>query len=61
MNERKLYTTSLGEEVNNILKKYFKDIIDVKFTALMEEELDRIATGETEYEKVIHEFYIPFE
>lgn len=61
LNERKLYTTSLGEEVNNILKKYFKDIIDVKFTALMEEELDRIATGETEYEKVIHEFYIPFE
>jgi DNA topoisomerase-1 len=59
--DRKLYTTELGEEVNKILTRYFRDIIDVKFTALMEEELDKIATGEINYKKVLDDFYMPFE
>ncbi len=61
LNERKLYATELGEEVNRILHRYFKDIINVKFTALMEEELDKIATGEIDYKKVMNDFYLPFE
>lgn len=59
--DRKLFTTELGEEVNKILHRYFKDIINVKFTALMEEELDKIATGEIDYKKVLDDFYLPFE
>lgn len=59
--DRKLYTTELGEEVNILLSRYFKDIINEKFTALMEEELDKIATGEIDYKKVLDDFYVPFE
>ncbi len=60
LNERKLYATELGETVNKLLVKYFPDIFNVKFTALMEEELDKIAEGELKYEKVLDEFYVPF-
>jgi DNA topoisomerase-1 len=47
--------------VNNLLIKYFDDIINVKFTANMEEELDKIAAGEEKYKKVLDDFYLPFE
>jgi DNA topoisomerase-1 len=59
--ERKLYATELGIAVNKILVKYFDDIVNVKFTAGMEEELDKIAAGEEDYKKVLDDFYLPFE
>jgi DNA topoisomerase I len=59
--ERKLYTTELGEAVNNLLTKYFQDIINEKFTAEMEEEFDKIAAGDAHYKEVLDEFYKPFE
>lgn len=59
--DRKLYATELGIVVNNLLIKYFDDIINVKFTANMEEELDKIAAGEEKYKKVLDDFYLPFE
>jgi DNA topoisomerase-1 len=58
--DRKLYATELGIEVNKLLVKYFDDIINVKFTAGMEEELDKIAAGEENYTKVLDDFYLPF-
>lgn len=58
--ERKLYATELGEAVNKLLNKYFDDIINYKFTAQMEEELDKIADGDMKYEEVLSEFYAPF-
>jgi DNA topoisomerase-1 len=58
--ERKLYATELGEAVNRLLSKYFDDIINYKFTAQMEEELDKIADGDIKYEDVLSEFYLPF-
>jgi DNA topoisomerase-1 len=57
---RKLYATELGEAVNKLLNKYFVDIINYKFTAQMEEELDKIADGDIKYEDVLSEFYVPF-
>ncbi|KAF0153404.1 MAG: DNA topoisomerase I [Ignavibacteria bacterium] len=58
--DRKLIPTSLGRKVNTVLVKNFPDIINVNFTAQMEEELDLIANGETNYLSVLNDFYGPF-
>jgi len=55
-----LQPTELGRIVDNLLKENFEDIVDVEFTAQMEEKLDNIAEGGIEWKKVIGEFYIPF-
>ena len=52
--------TFLGNIVNDIMKKYFKDIVDCKFTANMEERLDDVEQGEREWKDVIREFYPSF-
>jgi DNA topoisomerase-1 len=59
-NENKLFATELGETVNSILIKHFPKIFNVKFTAEMETELDKIATNDDEYESVLNDFYLPF-
>jgi DNA topoisomerase-1 len=59
--ERRLHTTELGFVVNDLLVKHFPDIVDVGFTARMEEDLDLIARGEREWVPVLAEFYEPFE
>lgn len=57
---RKLFPTELGNKVNDILVKNFPRILNVNFTAAMEDELDLIAGGEIDYVKVLKDFYIPF-
>ena len=52
--------TLLGNIVNDIMKKYFKDIVNCKFTANMEEELDDVETGKREWKDVIRKFYPTF-
>ncbi len=56
----RLFPTETGYLVNDILIEHFPDILDVGFTATMEEDLDRIAAGELEWVKVMREFYEPF-
>ncbi len=58
--DKRLYPTELGEVVNELLVEYFPDIVNVEFTAQMEDDLDRIASGEMEITPVLHEFYAPF-
>jgi DNA topoisomerase-1 len=58
--EKRLYPTELGEIVNELLVEYFPDIMNVQFTAQMEEDLDRIAEGEEEWVEILREFYAPF-
>jgi DNA topoisomerase-1 len=58
--ENKLHATELGETVNKILVNNFPNIFDVKFTATMEDELDKIASNENNYEDVLNDFYKPF-
>ncbi|UCD54217.1 MAG: type I DNA topoisomerase [Dehalococcoidia bacterium] len=53
--------TELGCVVNDLLIKHFPDIIDVKFTAHMENELDEIATENRDWVGVVRDFYTPFE
>lgn len=60
LKDRKLYASPLGMSVNKILIEHFPDVIDVSFTAKMEEELDTIAKGKSTYKKVLDDFYIPF-
>ncbi|MCB0212333.1 MAG: type I DNA topoisomerase, partial [Anaerolineae bacterium] len=58
--EKRLYPTELGEIVNDLLTEYFPDIVNVQFTAQMEEDLDRIAEGDREWPAVLEDFYDPF-
>ncbi|HHX77314.1 MAG TPA: type I DNA topoisomerase [Firmicutes bacterium] len=52
--------TELGFVVVDILKNYFKEIIDVNFTAQMEEKLDQVEEGDYPWLAVVKEFYGPF-
>ncbi|MBR5227184.1 MAG: type I DNA topoisomerase [Clostridia bacterium] len=56
-----LVPTELGEVVNNIMTEHFKDIVDIKFTANLEDKLDEIAEGKQNYVQMLKEFYGPFE
>jgi DNA topoisomerase I len=58
---RKFKPTEIGELVSNVLKKHFPKIVNLKFTAQMEKNLDKIASGEKKWVPVIREFYTPFE
>lgn len=53
--------TELGETVTQLLVEHFGDIVNVQFTANMENELDNIAEGEKEWVNLIKDFYLPFE
>ena len=56
-----LYPTELGKIVTNLLKIHFKDIVDARFTALMEEQLDNIEEGKKKWVEVVKNFYKDFE
>ena len=57
---RNLFVTGLGDVVNNIMKTSFPDIVDIGFTAQMEEKLDEIAAGKKDWHEVLREFYPSF-
>ena len=58
--KKQLVPTDTAEVVNDLLVKNFPEIVDFKFTAKMEEELDEVAEGTREWVPVIREFYAPF-
>ena len=58
--EKALHPTLLGRTVSKQLVSQFADIMDYKFTAGMENKLDRIAEKKAEWENVLQEFYTPF-
>lgn len=53
--------TEIGGMVNKILVEHFPEIVDVNFTAEMEENLDKIAEGKIKWQKPIEKFYGPFD
>jgi DNA topoisomerase-1 len=59
--KKQLVPTELGMVVVDLLKRHFPDIIDVEFTAQMEESLDRIEEGEMDWVQVVRDFYGPFQ
>ncbi|TLU81545.1 MAG: type I DNA topoisomerase [Chlorobium sp.] len=61
LEKKKIAPTELGKDVSQILVANFPDLFDVGFTAYMEDELDKVASGDDEYEKVLDSFYRPLE
>ena len=53
--------TKLGFVVNDLLNKHFPGIVDIEFTAHMEDELDKVANENKDWVTVVQDFYIPFE
>ncbi len=58
--QKQLKPTELGEAITTLLKDKFSKIVNVKFTAGMESQLDMVESGETDYIKMLHEFYDEF-
>ncbi|HIE17678.1 MAG TPA: type I DNA topoisomerase [Dehalococcoidia bacterium] len=57
----KLCPDEIGIIVNDILAQHFPEIVDLDFTARMEQELDEIARGQRRWVSVVKDFYLPFE
>src|SRR6185436_15226200 len=57
---RRLYPSDLGIHVTDLLIGHFPNIVDLRFTAGIEEHLDDIAQGQSHWTDVIREFYTPF-
>ena len=58
---RALVPQDVGMVVNDLLVEHFPEIVDFKFTARMEDDLDEIADGKKKWVPIIEEFYKPFE
>ncbi|MBM7867096.1 type I DNA topoisomerase [Heliomicrobium gestii] len=58
--DKQFYLTELGEVVVDLLKEHFPDIIDVEFTADMEDKLDAIEEGAADWKRILRDFYEPF-
>jgi DNA topoisomerase-1 len=59
--DKNLHPTELGQIVVDLLKEYFPKIIDVEFTAEMEEKLDKVEEGQLSWQNIVEEFYLPFQ
>ena len=59
--QKQLVPTDLGKVVNKLLVENFGDIVNVEFTADIENQFDEIAEGKEPWKQVIREFYTPFE
>lgn len=59
--KKQLVPTELGEVVNKLLTENFSDIVNVEFTAQIENEFDHVAEGKEEWKQVLREFYPKFE
>lgn len=58
--KKRFYPTPVGIAVNDLLVKHFPEIVDIKFTAKMEDQLDEIANGKKDWVQALREFYEPF-
>ncbi|MDP2598292.1 MAG: type I DNA topoisomerase [Candidatus Liptonbacteria bacterium] len=58
--DKRYHPSEIGFLVNDLLVEHFPEVVDLKFTAHIEEEFDEIAEGKVEWEPVIKEFYVPF-
>jgi DNA topoisomerase-1 len=58
--ERRLYPTEIGELVNDLIVEHFPEVVDLGFTARLEDRLDQIALGSRPWVEVVRSFYEPF-
>jgi DNA topoisomerase-1 len=59
--DKRLVPTEIGKTVNDLLTQFFPNIMNYRFTAHLEEELDEIAEGKLQWRPMLKEFYVPFE
>lgn len=59
--QKQLYPTELGEAITKLLNEKFPKIVNTKFTAGMETQLDEVGEGKEDYIAMLHEFYDDFE
>jgi DNA topoisomerase-1 len=59
--DRRFKPTDIGIAVNDLLAEHFKDIVDLKFTAGMESDLDKVAEGHGDWREILGNFYGPFQ
>lgn len=59
--QKRFEPTELGEIVNTLIEDFFPQIVDVHFTAEMEDNLDKVEEGKEDWIKVVDHFYRPFE
>ena len=58
--KKRLYPTELGTMVNQLMEEYFPKIVDVDFTARMEEKLDQVEDGQQDWKQLLRDFYPGF-
>ena len=58
--KKQIIPTEMAFTVTEMLEKNFANIVDISFTANMEEKLDEISEGETDWQKLLSDFYFPF-
>ena len=58
--KKQIVPTEMAFTVTEMLEKNFANIVDISFTANMEEKLDEISEGETDWQKLLSDFYFPF-
>jgi len=58
--KKQIIPTKIAFTVTEILEKHFANIVDISFTANMEEKLDEIAEGQVSWQKLLSDFYFPF-
>ena len=58
--QKRFVPTEIGFIVNDLLEKHFPEIVDIKFTAYLEEDLDKVAHGKQNWVKLLKDFYKPF-
>lgn len=61
LDNKRFVPTELGEIVDGLIREFFPDILDLEFTAKMEQDLDHVEDGKVNWVKVIDEFYQDFE
>ncbi len=59
--KKRLYPTELGQMVTNMMTEYFGTIVDVEFTASLEDKLDTVEEGDIDWRQILRDFYPDFE
>jgi DNA topoisomerase I len=60
LEEKRFYVSDLGRIVNDLLVSHFGDIMNVEFTAAMENDLDQVEEGQLAWQQVVRDFYVDF-
>jgi len=58
--KKRLYPTELGRMITAMMTEYFGSIVDTEFTASLEDKLDTVEEGTTQWKEILREFYPPF-